>query len=149
MFSETKKSFWLVIIFAFLTAFLGIGILSWQYHKIAEKSEQEIHSIKETMEQNLAKDMLDKFMEARLGKRKEQTITYFTENAMEQHLKNEFILIDDFVSFELLKTEKLENTKFRFIVKIQEENENNEIIEVLITTKILDRYYVDSVQIAG
>ena len=149
MFSETKKSFWLVIISAFLTAFLGIGILSWQYHKIAEKSEQEIHSIKETMEQNLAKDVLDKFMESRLGKRKEQAITYFTENTMEQHLKNEFALIDNFVSFEILKIEKLENTVFRFIVKIQAENENNEVVEVIIITKILDRYYADSVQIAG
>ncbi len=149
MFSETKKSFWLVIIFAFLVAFLGIGILSWQYHKIAEKSEQEIHSIKETIEQNLAKDVLDKFMESRLGKRKKQALTYFTENTMEQHLKNEFILIDNFVSFEILKTEKLENTNFRFIVKIQEENENNEIIEVITLIKILNRYYVDSVQIAG
>lgn len=138
-----------MIILAFLVAFLGIGILSWQYHKIAEKSEQEIHSIKETMEQNLAEDVLNKFMEARLEKKEKQAITYFTENAMEQHLKNEFTLIDNFVSFEILKTEKLENTKFRFIVKIQEENENNEVIEVIIITEILDRYYVDSAQIAG
>ena len=149
MSSETKTSFILIMIFAFLVAFLGIGILSWQYHKMAEKTEGEIHSIKEVVEQRLAEDVLDKFMKARLEKKEEQAKTYFTENTMEQYSQGEFTLINNFVSFEILKTEKLEDEKFRFIIEIQEENKINELIEAVTIIKILDRYYVNSVEFPG
>ncbi|MGB2762593.1 MAG: hypothetical protein WBC21_03610 [Minisyncoccales bacterium] len=143
-----KNSYLFVLIFAFLVAFLGIAILSWQYHKISEK---EIPSLKETMEQGAAEDIVEKFMQYRIEKNENQAKVYLTENAIEQKNQGKFLLINNFKSFEILKTEKISDKSYRSSVKIQEENENYEIIEIIIITKILtlDKYYIDSIEIAG
>ncbi|MDI6592052.1 MAG: hypothetical protein QME61_03940 [Patescibacteria group bacterium] len=138
---------WKSVIFAILIVVLVGGILSWQYKLIEKKSEEKISSIKQTIEQNLAQNVLDKFMEARIEKNENQAIHYLTERAMEQKIKGEFELINDLQSYEILKTEKLEKNKFRFTVKIYEES--GWLVEIIILNKILDRYYIDSVQIAG
>ena len=147
-YERIKDSSWFVLIIAFLVAFLGIAILSWQYHKIAEK---EIFSLKQNIEQNSAEDLLEKFMAYRIEKNENQAMLYLTENAMEQKNQEKFLLINNFKNFELLKTEKIDETNYKFTVKIQAENNNYEIIEIIFITKILelDRYYIDSIEIAG
>ena len=145
---KIKNSSLFVLIIAFLVAFLGIAVLSWQYHKIAEK---EIFSLKQSMEQNSAEDLLEKFMQYRIEKNENQAKVYLTENAVEQKNQGKFLLINNFKSFEILKTEKISGERYRSSVKIQEENESYEIVEIIIITKILtlDKYYIDSIEIAG
>lgn len=60
-------------------------------------------------------------------------------------------MINNFKSFEILKTEKIDETNYKSTVKIQEENEGYEMIETITITKILtlDKYYIDSIEIAG
>ena len=150
MFSSIKNSFIPALVVSFIAVFLLIAGLSWQYHQLTDKTQQEeIETIEQTMERIAAKDVLNKFMDARLDKQEEQAKIYFTENAMEQYLQNEFVLIDGFQSFKILSAEKLEDTKFRFSVNIQESDGVNNIIEVITIIKISDQYYIDFIILAG
>lgn len=151
--SLDKKGILKVMTFAILIALLGIGILGWQYRQIEKKRipelEKKVGEQKEEMEQKEAEDILDKFISARIGKNENQAALYLTEGGMEQKKQAKFVSVNDFESYEILKTEKLEEDKYRFIVKLYREEGIGEIVEVIILIKILDRYYIDSVQIAG
>ena len=149
MLSNLKNSFIPALAVSFAVVFLLVWGLSWQYHKIAEQNQEKIETIEQTMEKISAKEMLNKFMAARLVRQEDQAKIYFTENAMEQYIQNKFVLINDFKSFEILNTERLEDEKFRFTVKIQENNNISEIIEIITIIKISDQYYINSVEIAG
>ncbi len=147
MISKIKNSYLAVTVFAFLVAILGIWFLSTQYHKI--NNETNNISVQEIIEQNSAKNILNKFMAERIDKNQEQAIIFFTENAMEQYSNSKFILISDFTNFEIIKAEKIENEKFRFTIKISEKNKINETIESIIIIKVLDKYYINSIEIIG
>lgn len=137
--SLDKKGILKVMTFAILIALLGIGILGWQYHQLEKK---RIPKLEEKIEQVAAEDILERFMATRAE-------SLLTERAMEQKKQAKFVSVNDFESYEILKTEKLEEDKYRFIVKLYREEGIGEIVEVIILIKILDRYYIDSVQIAG
>ena len=143
-----KESFWPILIISFLVAFLGIAILGWQYQRISQK---EIDSLKQNIEQNLAKELVNKFMEYRIENKEEQAMIYLTENAMEQKNRGDFLLIDNIKSFKIEKIDKLTETDYRFTVKIQKENKINDLTEIIIVNKNLDlnEYYIDSVIIGG
>ena len=147
MISKIKNSSLIITGFAFLVAISGIWFLSTQYHKI--NNETNNVSVQEIIEQNSAKDIINEFMTARIDKNQNQAVIFFTENAMEQFVNTEFILISDFTNFEIIKTEKIENEKYRFTIKISEQNNINETIESIIIIKILDKYYINSIQIIG
>ncbi len=137
--SLDKKGILKVMTFAILIALLGIGILGWQYHQLEKK---RIPKLEEKIEQVAAEDILERFMATRAE-------SLLTERAMEQKKQAKFVSVNDFESYEILKTEKLEEDKYRFIVKLYREEGIGEIVEVIILIKILDKYYIDSVQIAG
>lgn len=147
MITKIKNSYLIITIFAFLVAVSGIWLLSTQYHKINNGTNNI--SIQEILEQNSAKNIITEFMTARIDKNQEQAVVFFTENAMQQYLNLEFILIDDYTNFEIIKTEKTENEKYRFTIKISEKNNINETIESITVIKILDKYYINSIQIIG
>jgi hypothetical protein len=149
MLSSLKNSSILALAVSFAAVFLLVWGLSWQYHKIAEQNQGKIETIEQIMEKNSAKEVLNKFMDARIVKQEDQAKIYFTENAMEQYIQNKFVLINDFKSFKISNTERLEDEKFRFVVKIQENNNINEVIEIIAIIKISDQYYINSVEIAG
>ena len=130
---------------AILIAFLGIGILGWQYRKI---ERERIPALEVKMEQKSAESLLDRFMEYRIDQNEKRAAGLLTERAMEEKLQDKFVLIDNFENYEIIKSEKLTDDDFRFIVKILEEG-NGDFVEIIILTKILDKYYIDSVQIAG
>ena len=149
MFPNLKNSFIPALTISFIACFVLIAGLSSQYHKMADKNQEEIETVEQTMERIAAKEALNRFMYARLDKQEEQAKIYFTENAMEQYLQNEFMLINKFKSFEILNVEKLQDAKFRFSVDIQESDGVNNIIESIIVIKISDRYYINSINLAG
>ena len=149
MFSNLKNSFIPALAISFIACFLLISGLSWQYHQLTDQNQEEIETIEQTMERIAAKNVLNKFMLARMDKREDQAKIYFTENAMEQYIKNEFVLINGFQSFEILNNTKLEDTKFRYALKIQESDGVNSFIETITVIKISDQYYIDSIIIAG
>jgi len=144
--SLDKKGVLKAMFLAILIAFLGIGILGWQYRKI---EGEKIPAIEEKMEQKSVEFLLDRFMEYRIDKNEKRAEGLLTERAMEQKLQNNFVLIDNFENYEIIKSEKLVDNNYRFIVKIMSEEGTGDFVEVIILTKILDKYYIDSVQIAG
>ncbi len=140
-------------VIALLIVVLGEVVLAWQYHRLEKKRipliEEKLEKQQQEMEQGSAQDILDRFILARVEKNEAQANLYLTEQAMEQKLKEQFTLINDFTSYEILKSEKLTDDKFRFIVKIYEKDEIGYTIEAIILTKILNQYYIESVEIAG
>ena len=145
-FSKGEMPSWMVILIAFLLAFLSAGILSWQYHNI---SQREIVSLKGSVEMGSAGNVLEGFMVARISRNEAQAKIYFTENTMDQYMRGKFSLINNFQVFEVLKKEQLVENKFRFIVNLCEQNKINCTSEVVTLIKILDRYYLDSLELAG
>jgi len=143
-----KESFWFPLIISFIIAIAGIAVLGWQYHRI---SQEEIFSLKQNIEENSAKELVNKFMQYRIDENGNQAMIYLTENAMEQKNQGQFVLIDNFKSFKIEKTEKLSETAYQFTVMIQKENGINNFIEIITVSKNLDlnEYYIDSVQIAS
>ena len=141
-----KKGILKALILAVLISFLGIGILGWQYRQL---EKERIPALEEKIEKRSAEDILDGFMEARIDKDEKAAERYLTEASMEQKIQKEFSLVDSFESYETIKAERLEQDKYRYLVKIYEEGGQRDFIEVIILVKILDKYYVSSVQIAG
>ena len=141
-----KKGIIKALFFALAIAFLGIGILGWQYRQI---ESEKIPALEEKIEKRSVEDILDKFMQARIDQDEIMAQRYLTENSVEQKDQGEFLLIDKFESYEVIKTEKLGQDNYRYIVKIYEEDGLSDFIEVISLIKILDKYYINSVQIAG
>lgn len=100
-------------------------------------------------EENLAEEVMSKFMTARLERNESGAIRYLTENAMDGKDKERFALTGDFGNYELLRTEKTEEDRFLFVIKLYDADKLNYIIESIALIKILDQYFIDSVEIAG
>ena len=141
-----KKGIIKALVLALLLAFLGIGILGWQYRRI---ETEKIPALEEKIEQKTAESALDKFMRFRIGKNEQAALNYLTEVAMEQKNSNKFLLLGDFETYEILNQDKLSDDRYRFAVKIYDGGKMNDRVEVITLTKILDQYYVDSVEMGG
>ncbi len=141
-----KKGIIKALVFALLLAFLGIGILGWQYRRI---ETEKIPALEERIEQKTAESTLDKFMNFRIGKNEQAALNYLTEVAMDQKNSNGFSLLGDFKTYEILNQDKLPDGRYRFAVKIYDDDKLNDWVEVIILAKILDQYYIDSVEMGG
>jgi len=67
---------------------------------------------------------------------------------MEQVFRGEVRLFDDLESFEILEAAQSGENEFNFLVKVQLQN-GTETIELIKAAKILDKYYIDSIQLPG
>jgi len=132
-----KKGIIKALVLALLLAFLGIGILGWQYRRI---ETEKIPALEEKIEQKTAESALDKFMRFRIGKNEQAALNYLTDK---------FLLLGDFETYEILNQDKLSDDRYRFAVKIYDGGKMNDRVEVITLTKILDQYYVDSVELGG
>jgi hypothetical protein len=141
-----KKGIFKALIFAVLLAFIGIGILGWQYRRI--ESEQ-IPALEEKIEQKAAESSLEKFIHARIEGNEKTARGYLTEPATEELNQGKFVLLDGFEKYTLLGSEKLSDERYRFIVKMFQVGGRSDYLEIVIMTKILGQYYIDSVELGG
>ena len=141
-----KKGIIKALVFALLLAFLGIGILGWQYRRI---ESEKVPALEQRLEQKSAEVVLEKFMHARIQQSEKTALNYLTEVAMEQKNSNEFSLLGDFQTYEILNQDKLSDGHYRFAVKIYDGGKMNNWVEIIVLVKILDQYYVDSVEMGG
>ncbi len=118
---------------ALVAAIFGVAVLGWQYNRLEKK---QLPALEEKIERNSAQDVLRRFLETRAD-------IFLTERAMEQKSKGEFILEDSVKYYEILKVDKLADGSYRFNVKV------GNFIEIIILTKILGSYYIDSIETAG
>ena len=91
--SLDKKGILKAMFFALIVAFLCIGILGWQYHRI---EKEQIPALEERLEKRTAEDVLNKFMQLRIDKDEVGASRYLTEGSMEQKAQGEFFLINNF-----------------------------------------------------
>ncbi len=148
MFSKTNASSLIILILAFLVTFLGIKIISWSYEKTAGNGFIE-QQITETIEKGSAELTMNEFMTARMNGNEDLVLSYLTEAAVDQYRENEFILTGDLISFKALSTEKISEEEYRFLIETQAENSRDGLIESITIIKILEKYYIDSIAIAG
>lgn len=141
-----KKGILKAMFFALILAFLCIGILGWQYRQI---EKEQIPALEEKIEKRSIEDVLDKFMQLRIEENEIGAMRYLTEGAVEQKMQGEFALVDNFTSYQILNSEKINQDKYRYVVKIFEGDGLVDFVEVITLIKILDQYYIDSVEIAG
>jgi cell division protein YceG involved in septum cleavage len=143
---------WGAIILAILAVALVAFGLSWQYKRIARESEEKMSSLEDIVEGSLVQDALDKFMMARINKNESQATIYFTENAMQQLENGEFILVDNFASYQIIEKSKLPDgdfPSFKFVVNLYGENKADSHVEIIVLKEILDSYFVHSISIGG
>lgn len=141
------------LVIALIIVVLGEVFLAWQYHRLEKKRlpliEEKLEKQEQEMEQKSARDILDRFMLARIDKNEKRADLYLTEAAMEQKLQGKFDLIADFSNYEILQSDRAGESQFRFMVKLYEQEGLSYIVEAITLQKILDQYYIGSVAIAG
>ena len=141
-----KKGIIKALVFALLLALLGIGILGWQYRQI---ESEKVPALEERLEQKSVEAVLEKFMHARIQQSEEPAMNYLTERAVEEAANGQFLPLNKMERYEILNSEKLSDGQYRYAVKIYENDGRNDFVEVITLVKILDQYYVDSVELGG
>ena len=143
-----KKGVIRAIAIAAVAALIGIVIVGWAHYRF---EKERLPDLEEAIEEKAAQRILGLFMMNRLTQNEEVAMYYLTERAAEQARLNEFSLIDDFSSYEILQVEKLEEEKYRFTVNLDYKELPVKLIEIITLIKVLElnEYYIDSVQIAG
>lgn len=151
--SEDKKGILRAMVLATVISLLGIGILGWQYRQIEKqripKLQEEIERQKAEVEKKSAELVVERFMSARIKGDAAQTKRYLTENAIRQIESKEFELIKT-ERYEVLNASIPEEGKTRFAVKVfYKEGGVGDLVELVTLVKILDAYYIDSLEFAG
>jgi len=145
-----QNSAWRVILLAVVLLVVGELLLAWQYNRLESGRiadiEERIEEQQQTIEVQAARELLRNFLDARIAEDETRIGRYVTEQAMHQRSQGEFELFG-VQNYEIIKSDKLEDTSFRFQVRIS--RERLEQIEIIQVMKILEDYYINTVQLAG
>lgn len=146
---------------------LGIYVLAWQYDRLArervpqlereveeqrtaiEEQREALEEQRSVLEQQRAHNALLLFLQARISNREDQTVQYMSENAMLQFTEGEYELFRELDDFEVIDVNRLGGEEFQFNVEMSSESDRFELLEIITIRKITDRYYIDSLEIAG
>ena len=110
--------------------------------------------IQKPNEKELARQIVEKFMIARIQKNQPFAESFLTDNAKEQYYQSGLTLIGvsnpHFANYNVLESKKLDSEGFQFKVRIYEEYTGQDRVgyfdETLIVIKSGDRYLIDSVE---
>ncbi|MBI2644440.1 MAG: hypothetical protein HYW95_02975 [Candidatus Wildermuthbacteria bacterium] len=147
------KDIWKAFGAAVLIMMVGLGILAWQYQRLAKnrvgtleeqmKRQQELIS---RMEERDAEDVVRLFLNARVSGNQAEVTQYVTEGAMEDISQGK-IRFEGFTAYEILKRERLGENEFRFQAKLLAPIPQP--IEIIRVIRMDGRYYIESVDIVG
>ena len=140
---------WKAMLVAIISVLLVVLFLSWQYKKIEENSEDKLTSLEDVLIMGFTQEIVDDFMIARISNNENQATLFLTENAFQQMEEGAFFLTGDMTSYKIIKKEKLDEERFRFVIEIYEKDNTKGFPEIIILKKIGEEYYVDSIEIAG
>jgi hypothetical protein len=128
----------------------GEFLLAWQYQRLAGERVQELEARVEeqgqVIEERAAQDALEGFLDARVRVDERKITRYITEEAMLQRTQGLFELygVQD---YEIKKRDQTAEGIFRFQVSIiRDRAQEVEFVEV---KKLLNQYYINSVELAG
>src|SRR3989344_7000416 len=128
-----KKGIVKALVFALLLAFLGIGILGWKYRRI---ETEKVPALEERLERRSAEAVLEKFMHARIRQSESSAMNYLTERVVEEAAAGKFSLLNKMERYEIINSEKLSDGQYRYAIKIYEDDERNDFVEVITLSKI-------------
>jgi len=150
--NSDKKGIIKAMFIALIATLAGLAVLGWQYRQIENKRlpalEEKLEEQRIAMEEREARDILDAFMTSRIEGDEVQATLYLTERAVEQKETGSFEMMDNFLGFKVLNSQKISEEEFCFTVSVYKEGVG-EILEIITMKKILDSYYIDSVKRAG
>ena len=141
---------WRAVLLAVVLLVVGELLLAWQYRNLEEGRlsdiEQKLEEQEKTIEQRAAVDALEEFLEARVTQDERKIVRYVTEGVMLQRTRGNFELygVQD---YEIKRRDQVAEGIFRFQVSVSRERVQQ--IEFIEVKKILDRYYINSVELAG
>ena len=145
-----KDSPWKAILIAITLLVAGELLLAWQYNRLESGRladiEEKIEEQQKTIELQAAREALRDFLDARIAGDETRVVRYVTEQAMQQRSQGEFELFE-VENYEIGESEKLDETNFRFQVNISRDRSDQ--VEFIELEKLLDQYYINSVQLAG
>ncbi len=117
-------------------------------------SREDCYSmVEKSIEERLAESAVVAFMEARIQRNEEMAFSWLTDNAEGQYLLRSDLPLTGlsnprFADFEVLEREKLDDTQFKFRVRIYEEYTGQGMVgyfdETLIVIKSGDNHLIDS-----
>ena len=145
-----QKSPWRAVLLAIGLLVIGELLLAWQYRNLEEGRlsdiEQKLEEQEKTIEQRAAVDALEEFLEARVTQDERKIVRYVTEGVMLQRTRGNFELygVQD---YEIKRRDQVAEGIFRFQVSVSRERVQQ--IEFIEVKKILDQYYINSVELAG
>ncbi len=153
-----KISFPIAITIIVACAVLVGGIVVWQYYGMPKEEVKPTEEIKGD-EKALAENMITEFMNVRMVRDTKQAKSYLTEKGQDSYSEIGFI---DFAlvgisnphysHFEILEINKLDSTRFIFVVRIYEAYTEEKVVfyqyfdEELTVIKSDNKYLVDSVK---
>ena len=143
-----NKDVWKAILFAFLILLVGQAVLTWQYYRLKEKQlpiiEERLEEQERKIAEQSAKELLSRFLEARVLGDAAQLNLYLTENAVALGFES----VQGVERYEVDETAEIEQG-FQFQVTFLGAQGLVKNIEIIRVRKILDLYYIDSILPAG
>ena len=148
-----NKGAWKAVLIALVILIAGEAALAWQYHRLEKKRlpqiEQKLAQQQQELEKQNAQNILESFLKARIGREEVRATRYLTEVAMQQRETGKFQLVGDFTDYEIRDTQRADENSFRFQVALLGEGDILQELEIIHVRKILEDYYIDSVELAG
>jgi hypothetical protein len=148
-----SKDAWKGVSIAIIAVVVGQLVLAWQYYRLEEKRlpiiEGQLAEQREELERSSAKETLVSFLDAWQEESENLARRFLTENSVLQEEEEAFSLKQGIFRYKILQLEKVGGNEYRAQVEIQTSEELLPQVEILRLLKILDSYFVDSLEIAG
>lgn len=147
-----NRSAWKGIAIAIVAVVIGQLVLAWQYYRLEEKRlpliEQQLAEQKQEIERQSAKKTITSFLNALEEGNSKLALRFLTENAVVQEEQGSFSLQERILGYKIVKLEQVGASEFRAQVEVEDEALFPQV-RLLRVLKVLDTYYIDSVEIAG
>jgi len=147
-----NKEAWKGIAIAIVAVVIGQLVLAWQYYRLEEKRlpliEQQLAEQQKEIERQSAKKTIISFLDALEEGNSKLALRFLTENAVVQEEQGAFSLQERILGYKIIKLEQVGASEFRAQVEIEDEALFPQV-QLLRIIKVLDTYYIDSLEIAG
>ncbi|MBI4138369.1 MAG: hypothetical protein HY482_02105 [Candidatus Wildermuthbacteria bacterium] len=138
---------------AIIAVVIGQVVLAWQYYRLEEKRlpkiEQELKEQARHLEKESARKAVTSFLDAWIQDNAALATRFLTENAVFQQEQGAFSLGTELSSYKVLSLDLAGQGEFRAQIELYEQEGLPPQTQVLRVLKILDLYYIDSVEMAG
>lgn len=140
-----------IVLIVILAAFVAsVVFLLMRPSPLRDSEDSFREKVVEKVERVAAQSIVYKFMTARIERDTKRAFQYLTERsiaALDQGEQSRVVLVNNFERYEIVDIKEFGDGSFQFMVKVFE----GEIffIEEMRVIKVLDSYFIDSIELAG